>query len=254
MNLLKFTAIICVLLAVILIPGCGMEYNGTDPCNTHRGTDDYLLLYKDVLDDYEKIVDFRLAPNFEDDYNSDHKPILTKEWTNCVLLYDGVELEKNDASYRWNCMLIDMLDYTSGPTKESFGYIITDLSDDGIPELVWVNADYRILCIFTIVDNQVCLVDSFWSRYSCIIQETGELYILKNGGAADNTYVIKRIDSELVSLISQIEFGEKKGMYYRKEDDQYCVLTENEYKGLFNKYPFAINDKWKENTIHFLAP
>lgn len=248
MKRLKITAFATIMLLVVfLIPGCGEAGNGLDGTHAYKDAKDYLLLYEDVINDYEKLVDFRLSPNFESDYNGGGKPVLTKQWTNYMLKHDGVALEKREADYRWHCMLVDMLDYIDEPTKESFGYMFTDLSEDEIPELVWISSDYRILCIFTIVDNQVRLVDSFWPRHSCVVRETGELCILENNGAADNVYKIKRMDSKTGSLVTQVEFGEKQSTYYKTENGQYYSLTEQEYRNIFREYSFAVTDEWRDN-------
>ena len=256
MSKLRFAAFMaCILAMSMLIPGCSQTPATADSPKIHtlesEKPQDYSALYADAINDYERIVEFRLSQNFEENYNNGRRPALTKEWPNYVLPCDGLATEESDARYRWNCMLIDMLDYINEPTKESFGYIFTDLSEDGIPELVWISIDYRIFCIFTIVDDQVRLVDSFWSRYACVIQETGELYILKNGGATNNVYAIARIRNDTGSVISQIEFGQEDGIYYKKGNNQYYVLTEQEYEELCNEYPFVISDIWKENTVHF---
>ncbi len=256
MKVLKVAVlIICILSTNVFVSGCQGQHEVTDNQSTHtassRNTQDFLLLYSDAISDYEKIVEFRLSQKFEDDYNSGRKPSLSKDWTNYVLARDGVKTEGNEAQYHWNCMLIDMLDYISQPTKGSFGYILRDLSGDGVPELVWVNMDYRVYCIFTIADNQVRLVDSFWPRYACTIQNNGELLILGSSGVCDYVYSLKRIDSSTDMLVTLTKFGKEDGMCYIEEGYR-SVLTDREFEELCAAYSFAVSDKWKNNTIHSL--
>ena len=247
MKWLKLVSFIAnMLLVSILAVGChgtDIKSNSNNTNTTSKVKQDYSALYTDVIEDYEKIIEYRLSL----DFNSSYMPDLSKQWADYAFVIDNQVMVETDAKYRWNCMIIGMTNYIDAPTKESFGYIFADLNGDNIPELIWVSADYRILCIFTIVDNQVRLVDSFWSSYRCVIMDTGELYTLRIGGAKSSIFAITRIDAQSGKLKTRIEFGEDFGTYFKIENGDGYILTEDEYLQLCNIYPFVTGDKWKEN-------
>ena len=84
---------------------------------------------------------------------------------------------------------------------ESLEYSIHDINGDGIDELIILSEDYFIHSIFTLYDNVPVLLDAYWSRYRCVFDRTGTLYVNGSNGAADSYSIAYLIDPSTASLV-----------------------------------------------------
>lgn len=156
------------------------------------------VAYVDVLEDYKNIVAWRLSDNFEAEYNSGVRIPLQS-----ALKDVGAD---EVLSYRWHCMLVEMR-YKAELTEVDFGYELTDLNGDGTEELLWTGSDDIVLAIFSIYDEEVRLLDAYWSRYSCRITEDGKVLTVGSSGAANTTYEVKILDADGKELLTEKMFG-----------------------------------------------
>lgn len=230
----------------------GLE-NGT-PMNI----DAYNNIYAEILEDYERIVDFRLSDGFEDEWNSGNSINLCS-----VLLrakYDVFEeraTHGNTLNVKWNYMLVEMTDELDVAEKSSFGYILKDLNNDSIPELIWVRNDGVMLAVFTIRNNTPILLDAFWPRYKCVITDNGELYTFSSSGAFYSSYDIRLLTSKgELTLVKSfgLDGGESESgiQYYEVVDGTKVAVGEARFNSLLDDYPFISGTKWSKVDISFL--
>ena len=260
---LKMLPILFALISLLLF-GCNdaqmlsVDETGSAEGGTHMSLDAYSHIYAEILEDYEKIVDFRLSDGFENDWNGGKDVGLSS--TLLAAKYDEFEnraTHGNTLDLKWNYMLADMTDGLNAAEKSSFGYILQDLNEDAVPELFWIRNDGVILAVFTIRNNEPILLDAFWPRYKCVITDNGELYTFSSGGTFYSSYDIRKLTStgELTLITS---FGLDGGtsesgvQYYEVVDGAKVAIEEMRFNSLLVEYPFVSGTKWSKTEISFL--
>lgn len=201
--------------------------------------------YTETIEDYKKIVQFRLSEQFESEYNSGKFVELNKN------------LEADISSsfqYKWDNMIADMLDSIEEPSMESFGYILTDLNGDNVLELIWVNSDYNVVfAVFTIRNNEAHMLDAYWSRYKGKVLDFGMLYTLGSGGADTFEYTISNVDQNESSGLKVIKrFGSENGKYFEATDNGDVTIGKERFIEMLFEYPFEFGETWRDNRIHLL--
>lgn len=217
---------------------------------------DYLqvpLQYKEILSDYEKLVDYRLSKTFEEDYNSGKELELSEMLSRCIVA-DHLE----DIGYRWNNMLAEMVSGLTDPTSKSFGYLLRDINGDGVQELFWVRCDGFILAVFTIYGQKVQIVDAHWQRYKTVVTEEGELYTRSSSGAADTIFEIKKLGANNGELTLVKRFGTEGvesstgTVYYEVTEEKKIIVDEARFAQLLSIYSFEAGKDWEELSIIYL--
>ena len=205
------------------------------------------LQYALVLDDYRKIVQYRLSDDF---LQSENLSALQQQLLSGLF----VDAPETDGQPRWQYMIIDMLDYVAEPEVASFGYILKDLNGDNSPELIWVSADYNtVFAIFTIADNKAVLVDAYWSRYKAVILDSGVVYTQGSGGANTVEYTCWTLNNEQPDYKDiQKQFGSNNGQYYEAIDNAHMNISNDRFNALLLEHPFQSGNTWKNNTLHLL--
>lgn len=198
--------------------------------------------YEEILEDYRKVVDYRLSESFETDYNEGKIPALSKSLEESL---------GGDLAYRWRCMLVEMVRSKAEQItkKESFGYVLEDLNGDGNPELFWVRSDGFILAVFTMADGQPRLVDAFWPRYRAVVTPSGELYTRGSGGATLIEYQIRQLTPGSTELTAVKEFGQDEEKYYEVIDRHRDFVTEARFQELLTENPFEIQMNWEMTPL-----
>ncbi len=214
-----------------------------------KGEDLFLALpneYKEVIEDYKDIVEFRLSDRFESEWNNGNFGDYDK--------YYNADIQGN-----FSYMILDMLDYIDNPSTDSFGYILNDINDDTVPELFWITSDYEfIFAIFTINEGEACLLDAFWPRYKCRSLDSGVIYTMGSSGAAYTTYELRKLDKNSAQLTSVKEFGtdfyDENGsiLYYHVSDGKKEYISEDRIDELFLEYPFENGEKWINSKFYYL--
>ncbi len=209
----------------------------TDPMKKAKSEDVSLTepRYAAVIEDFNKLVSYRLSPDFEESWNRGDS----------ILYSDTMRKAMNtEASIRWPIMVITMVNGLDSPAYDSFGWLLYDMNKDQVPELFFVREDHSILAVFTIVNDEPMLIDAFWNRYKGVITENGELYTLSSGGANANTYTIKSLDKTgSLTVINSfyMNHGVLKNDYFDYNDEP---IVENQFNKLLKRYPFEFQDSW----------
>lgn len=234
----RLIIIVMLFAALILISGCQSNSSTDEPS---RGT--VPSEYEKIVEDYKKIVEFRISEDFESGNNTGEFAELNEKL-------------KADLSpslqYKWDNMIADMLDGIETPSMESFGYILKDLNGDGVRELIWASSDYnKIFAVFTVHDGKVELLDAYWSRYRGVVSDSGKLYTLGSGGADTFEYAAVEVDTNEDSGLKVIKrFGCDGGKFYEASGDDDVTIDKTRFDEIFSEYPFEFGEKWADNQIY----
>ena len=196
--------------------------------------------YAVIIEDFDKLVSYRLSENFEVSWNRGESIVCSEELGKAL---------SADVSHRWWTMLLTMVQGLDSPTHDSFGWILYDMNKDSTPELFFVREDHSILAVFTIVNDEPMLVDAFWNRYKGVITENGELYTMSSGGADENTYEIKSLDKtgNLTDVNSfQMTHGVLINSFYDSNNEP---ISEEKFNMLLEEYPFELPEFWRKLDI-----
>ena len=159
--------IFCLLMISACTPKTDFDMQGKESSSNpnHIVSDDIVIhtsnvwdvpdAYISVLNDYDRVIEYRLDDTFESKYNNGITVEIGDALTNSI---------QSGMLENWSNMLVEMTNGLASPSKSDFGYIVYDLNDDQTPELFWVRSDHEILAIFTLVNNQARLLDAFWPR------------------------------------------------------------------------------------------
>ena len=210
--------------------------------------------YEEILEDYGKIVDFRLSPSYKDDTDNGKYPDLESDLEDYMSDEDIHGVRETELWYRWSCMLADMTAGMENPSRDSFGYIFKDLDGDGTQELLWVSSDYNtVFAVFAVYDGDAELIDAYWPRYSGVVTDGGELYTLGSSGADTFEYAVSRLDKDKENpLKSAKRFGCQSGQYYADIDGTAVSISEEDFQKLLSENPFEFGQSWKENKMYLL--
>ena len=140
--------------------------------------------YKPVLDIYEDII-----INLDEQLNSTDRPYSEGtqeyEWWSAILGAAG--------SYHLS---------TTAP-----GYAFCDLNQNGNDELLLLLDDYTTLAIFSFTNDKPVLLDNYWNRKKCTIDEDGTLQVYGGSGAGTSSFSIFKISDNDKELVLLEEYG-----------------------------------------------
>ena len=140
--------------------------------------------YKPVLDIYKEVI-----INLDEQLNSTDRPYSEGtqeyEWWSAILGAAG--------SYHLS---------TNVP-----GYAFCDLNKNGNEELLLLLDDYTTLAIFSFANDKPVLLDNYWNRKKCTIDEDGSLQVYGSGGADTSSFSIFKISDNDKELVLLEEYG-----------------------------------------------
>lgn len=201
--------------------------------------DDLPRAYAPIVSEYERLVEYRLSSSFNG--SSGFTPSTQLQ----------TMINSYDLQYQWDCMVAEMLPYSySTVTPASYGYILMDLNDDSIQELLWVSADHaHVFAIFTLRGESPILLDCFWARYDCVILDDGTVYTLGSGGADYYEYAFLVLDSQYSELKVINSFGCEGGTYYQVNQGQWKKINYDLFSSMLDGYPFEFGWDWYDQEI-----
>ena len=216
---------------IILLTGCvndndkQISENKVQPSINKNQSKTIPQEYVSLIEDYNRIVTIRLNEDFEEKYNSDETYV------------DSIGLkyfdENSENVGKWSSMIVELISPNEKVEETMFNYYFDDLNNDGKQEAIWLKNDKNPVAIFTEINGKVYLLDAFWQKYSCSIEEN-KIYIKSSGGAYDISYYIKQVKGTSLETIN--EFGTEQNLenisYYQMQNDNKITIT----KELFDEF------------------
>ena len=136
-------------------------------------------------------------------------------------------------------------------TRESIGYALKDLNEDGTPELIFFASDYKVLAIFYVdIDNNArdFCYEGCSIKNQFYINDDGTIFRINTQAGASHSII--RI-SDFGQLICIEGIWHDSGKYYRGIGDETSVITEDEYDELLKLYELD-NATTKNSDIRFI--
>ena len=214
-------------------------------------------VYGDLLIDYSSLVNFRLSDKFEEIWNENDNIDFGSAFNEIIKEYNKRMLAcGSDSVGSWSNMIVEMKN-KQDLTVESFGYVLFDMNDDGVDELFWTRSDNSILAVFTCFNNNIVMLDVFWSDYKAIVTEQGYLYTLAYDGANNQVYEIKKLSEgakfEQVKQWAVEYCDDYSVMYYEYVNSKKIEISKSEFEGFVADNIFEHSDVWMGLEIHYLS-
>ena len=195
------------------------------------------------------------------DYEAVYEPVLKENYDAIVNGYD------DEKEYKYlSTGVMEVVSYETNKNKllESLGYIITDVSGDGIPELLIgenvPTGDYisdeegYIYSGYTYKEGElICFLDG-WARSNHRMTGDNDFYYLGSGGVMNTAFGEYHLSDDATEIIwDDFYFTEPNGdfteaEYYHNKTGEYddalsekVDMTEDEFWNLLDKKPVAID-------------
>ena len=188
--------------------------------------------YKPVLDIYKDII-----INLDSKMNSKDSPY-----------------SEETKEYEWESAIIVALTTLRNSTSVP-GYAFCDLNKNGNDEMILLLDDYTVLAIFSFTDGEPILLDEYWNRKKCAIEQNGTIQVRGSGGTAISSYSIFRISEDDKELVLSEEYG--MDGYDIDTDTYYCYKISNgtktsitvlEYTAAISQDIYSFGENLAEHT------
>ena len=217
----------------------GDHQETTLPFSSFRSPKDTLHpLYQTILNDYGRMVYFRLSSQ----YVAGTLPTISSILQDALEGSPMTQAPYSSPSWHLSIMLTEVNYYGSSMAPNSFGYSLWDMNGDGTPELFWLRDDGFIMAVFTIYQEQLLILDAFYSRYSAWITQDYHLATMDSGGAVHYTvweYQLSETGNELRPIrgTSSINKGwtESDIVYHEMIGSEYLSITKEEHSSLMDQ-------------------
>ena len=188
--------------------------------------------YKPVLDIYKEVI-----INLDSKMNSKDSPY-----------------SEETKEYEWESAIIVALTTLRNSTSVP-GYAFCDLNKNGNDEMLLLLDDYTVLAIFSFTDGEPILLDEYWNRKKCAIEQNGTIQVRGSGGTAISSYSIFRISEDDKELVLSEEYG--MDGYDIDTDTYYCYKISNgtktsitvlEYTAALSQDIYSFGENLAEHT------
>ena len=196
--------------------------------------------YKPVLDIYKDVI-----INLDEKMNSKDSPY-----------------SEGTKEYEWWAAIIRAVS-TFHLSTNIPGYAFCDLNKNGNDEVVLLLDDYTVLAIFSFADGKPVLLDNYWNRKKCTIEQDGTIQVYGSSGAdrsAVSIYEIAKNDKELVLLEEYGTDGHDSDTlvthYYKVSSGNKTPITVLEYAAALSLYQYveSLAEHTKENASFEFVP
>ena len=261
----KFLLFLLVIISFcFIVTGCQTKQSNNKTINNNHGdTTQYIdvpLEYSEVLNDYKNILEFRFSENFYEEYNNGNLVDLSEKLKNDIDRTVVISSTPVKIGKHWWYMVVEMdslLD-TEGSIND-FGYLLKDINNDSVKELFWVDRDYNILAIFTIVNGKAELVDAFWPRHRAVITNCGDIYLRMSGGADITYFSINTLEKNSSKYNEKHFFAidgwdevNNRNFFFEKINGDKKQIEQNRFQELLILYPFEKDESFKNIPINYL--
>jgi len=211
------------------------------------------VMYAEILNAYQDFL-----------YNDENKDnqIMSVDIT-VNNLYERIAKELNiDKDQRNYELWVSCTEMRDG----NLGYAIHDINNDGIDELIILSeGDFNIHAIYSLDKDVPILIGGYWSRYRCVIDEKGTLFIHASGGAGDWYSASYRIlqgskELQLIEMYGHETYDDQtgksflSGQYYRIKNDNKSIIEEEEFMVAIEHFPDVNSSApTKKAGLHFIS-
>ena len=188
--------------------------------------------YKPVLDVYRDVI-----MNLDEKVNSKDSPY-----------------SQETKEYEWE-VAITMAVSRLNLSNNVPGYAFCDLNKNGNDEMILLLDDYTVLAIFSFADGEPILIDKYWNRKKCMINEDGAVVVRGSSGAdrpSASVYELAKNDKELVLLeeygIDGCDPDTLAPLYYKISDGNRMPITVLEYSAALSQDVYSSGESLAERT------
>ena len=188
--------------------------------------------YKPVLDIYKDII-----INLDSKMNSKDSPY-----------------SEETKEYEWESAIIVALTTLRNSTSVP-GYAFCDLNKNGNDEMLLLLDDYTVLAIFSFANDKPVLLDHYWNRKKCTIDEDGTLQVYGSSGADTSSFSIFKISDNDKELVLSEEYGTDghdpdtlHPYYYKISDGTKTSITVLEYAAALSQDIYSFGENLAEQT------
>lgn len=134
-------------------------------------------------------------------------------------------------------------------TTPVFGYALKDLDNNGVDELLLLDNAYNLFAIFTMVDGNAVLLDSYHEWHTAFIDKNGDIHvkdIVFPGREKDAKYSVYEVAGDKLSLKSSIlvthdlttvsEKLAKPSGWYKAVNGEMVAIEQSEYDSLYEAF------------------
>lgn len=233
---MKIKKIFLILLIIpFILSGCTKQKDQTNNQLFSDTTETYSKRYSEILDKYRYFIE-----NY-----------INKE---TILQYD---IPKSYRCEPWSTIYSQMADTVPG----SYGYAFKNLNGSDIPILLLLTKniyydDYFINAIYSLVDNNPKLLETYWYRSRCYLGADNFIYEIGSSGAAYNSYLKRKIKPDstdietLQGVRTDFDDKESKVCYYRiNSNHEETEISEQEFEKIISQMP---QDN-KQSDLEFIS-
>lgn len=188
--------------------------------------------YKPVLDIYKDVI-----INLDEKMNSKDSPY-----------------SEGTKEYEWESAIIGAVASFHLLTNVP-GYAFCDLNKNGNDEMLLLLDDYTVLAIFSFADGKPVLLDNYWNRKKCTIEQDGTIQVYGSGGADTSSFSIFKISDNDKELVLLEEYGSDghdpetlHPRYYKISNGTKISITVLEYAAALSQGIYSSVDNLAEHT------
>ena len=135
------------------------------------------------------------------------------------------------------------------------GYAFCDLNENGSDEMLLLLDDYTVLAIFSFANDQPILLDKYWNRKKCAINEDGTIQVHSSGASDTSSFSIFKISDDDKELVLLEEYGTDghdpdtlHPYYYKISNGNKTPITVLEYAAALSQDIYSLGKKLAEHT------
>ena len=156
--------------------------------------------------------------------------------------------------YEWESAIISAVTSFHLSTNVP-GYAFCDLNKNGNDEMLLLLDDYTILAIFSFADGQPVLLDDYWNRKKCTIDQDGRIQVYSSSGADTSSFSIYKIANNDKELLLSEEYGTDghdpvtlHPYYYKISNGNKTPITVLEYTAALSQGIYSSTENLAEHT------
>ena len=166
----------------------------------------------------------------------------------------GSPYSEGTKEYEWESAIIVAVTTLRLSTSVP-GYAFCDLNKNGNDEMLLLLDDYTVLAIFSFADGKPVLLDNYWNRKKCTIEQDGTIQVYGSGGADTSSFSIFNISDNDKELVLLEEYGTDGHdpetlypRYYKISNGNKTPITVLEYAAALSQGVYSSVDNLAEHT------